>query len=125
MSQFVRVKRLTWLVVVYQIVIGVVLAGVGLAFNRDVAVSLIIGAFICAIAQLAFALIALRPKVGDTSGRMLAAVYTGAMSKFFIAAVLFACAIGLVESLKIPANAAFMLLAYVITQLLVWVIPKV
>ena len=125
MSVFLRVKRLTWMVFAYQLGIGSLLGGIGLAFNRDIAVSLVIGAFICAIAQLAFALIALRPKLGDTPGRMVAAVYAGAMSKFFIAAVFFALALGLVEFLKTPTNAANMLLAYVITQLSVWVIPKV
>jgi|SRR5690606_38141727 F0F1-type ATP synthase assembly protein I len=125
MSVFLRVKRLTWMVFAYQLGVGSLLGGIGLAFNRDIAVSLVIGAFICAIAQLAFALIALRPKLGDTPGRMVAAVYAGAMSKFFIAAVFFALALGLVEFLKTPTNAANMLLAYVITQLSVWVIPKV
>lgn len=125
MSVFLRVKRLTWMVFAYQLGVGSLLGGIGLAFNRDIAVSLVIGAFICAIAQLAFALIALRPKLGDTPGRMVAAVYAGAMSKFFIAAVFFALALGLVEFLKTPINAANMLLAYVITQLSVWVIPKV
>jgi F0F1-type ATP synthase assembly protein I len=125
MSVFLRVKRLTWMVFAYQLGFGSLLGGIGLAFNRDIAVSLVIGAFICAIAQLAFALIALRPKLGDTPGRMVAAVYAGAMSKFFIAAVFFALALGLVEFLKTPTNAANMLLAYVITQLSVWVIPKV
>lgn len=125
MSVFLRVKRLTWMVFAYQLGVGSLLGGIGLAFNRDIAVSLAIGAFICAIAQLAFALIALRPKLGDTPGRMVAAVYAGAMSKFFIAAVFFALAFGLVEFLKTPTNAANMLLAYVITQLSVWVIPKV
>ena len=125
MSVFLRVKRLTWMVFAYQLGVGSFLGGIGLAFNRDIAVSLVIGAFICAIAQLAFALIALRPKLGDTPGRMVAAVYAGAMSKFFIAAVFFALALGMVEFLKTPINAASMLLAYVITQLSVWVIPKV
>lgn len=125
MSVFLRVKRLTWMVFAYQLGVGSLLGGIGLAFNRDIAVSLVIGAFICAIAQLAFALIALRPKLGDTPGRIVAAVYAGAMSKFFIAAVFFALALGLVEFLKTPINAANMLLAYVITQLSVWVIPKV
>lgn len=122
--KLLKPKRVIWLTFTLQMLLGILLGGVSLAFNRDIAVSLVIGAWICALAQLAFALIALRPKVGETSGRMLSALYVGAMSKFLIAAVMFGCALGLVEAIAAPANVAAMLLAYAVTQLsLVW-LPK-
>lgn len=124
MSRYLNGRRIALRVIAYQSAIAVILGVVGLVFSQRVAISLAIGAFICVAANLWLALIAFRPKLGDSPSRMLAAFYAGAIGKFFITAGLFALVFLMVEWFKTPTYVALLILGYAVTQISVWLMPK-
>lgn len=123
MSRYLKGRAYALQTVASQCVLALVLGITGLAFSFQTAVSLFLGGMICVAANLWLALVAFRPALGEAPQKMLAAFYVGELGKFVITALLFLMAFKQVELLQAPAYAALAILAYVITQVMVWVYP--
>lgn len=122
-SRYLKGREFALQIVAGQLLVTLLLGVIGLFFNDQSAVSLVIGGMICVSANLWLALVVFRPALGEPPPKMLMALYVGELGKFIITAVLFLMAFKLVEFLKAPAYATLTILAYVITQAIVWVYP--
>jgi ATP synthase protein I len=123
MSRYLKGRGYALQIVASQFLLALVLGITGLAFNFQVAISLLLGGMICVSANLWLALVAFRPALGEAPQKILAAFYVGEFGKFIITALLFLLAFSSVGFLKTPSNAALTILAYVITQAMTWVYP--
>lgn len=122
MSQYLNGRAYALRAPAWQLVVTLLITLAGAVFHHQVAISLLIGGLIGATANAWLALVVFRPALGQGQHRMLLAFYLGQAGKWLISLLLLILAFTQVAWLKEPANAALMLLAYVMTQLVAWLI---
>jgi len=105
-----------------QLLITLLIAAAGALFQHQVAISLLIGGLIGVAANTWLALVVFRPALGQPPHKMLLAFYLGQASKWLVSLILLALAFSRIDWLREPTYAALMLLAYVMTQLVAWLI---
>lgn len=125
MSRYLKGRDFALQTVAVQLVTTLALGALGLAVEKQIAISLFVGGIICVTANLWLALVAFRPQLGAPPQKMLAAFYTGELGKFVITALMFLLAFKQIGFLKEAAYAATMILAYVIIQVVSWINPLV
>ncbi len=94
-------------------------------FKNQIAIAILCGGLICALANLWLVVVAFRPALGKPAGEILAAFYLGEAGKFLITASLFFIAFKRLELFKVPGNAFFMFAAFLTVQSTVWIYPLV
>ena len=125
MSRYLKGRDFALQTVAVQLLVTLALSALGLAINKQIAISLFAGGIICVTANLWLALVAFRPRLGAPPQKMLAAFYTGEFGKFVITALMFLLAFKQIGFLKEAAYAATIILAYVMVQVIAWLYPLV
>ena len=111
--------------VLAQFIVALLLAGVSLLISQrpEVSLSLLVGGLTCCLANLWFAVVAFRPKLRATPGKMLSAFYVGEMGRFVVIALAFMVAFQRLEWLKEVDNVVALFAGYMVNQGVVWVFP--
>ena len=125
MSRYLKGRDFALQTVAVQLLVTLVLSALGLAINKQIAISLFAGGIICVTANLWLALVAFRPALGAPTQKILAAFYVGELGKFVITALLFLLAFKKIAFLTHAPYAATMILAYVMVQVIAWLYPLV
>lgn len=121
-------SRFALQLVAVQIVVTLALSILGFCFSgleisKHVAVAILCGGMICALANVWLALVVFRPALGKPPAQMLTAFYVGEVGKFIITAVLFLIAFKTSTLLKQPFYALLMFAAYMLVQCTAWAYP--
>ncbi len=125
MSRYLRGRDFALQTVAIQLLVTMALSALGLAINKQIAISLFAGGIICVTANLWLALVAFRPPLGAPTQKILAAFYVGELGKFVITALLFLLVFKKIALFTHASYAATMILAYVLVQAIAWLYPLV
>jgi len=123
MSRYLKGQDFALQMVAIEFAVSVLLAAGGFLIDDHIAFSLLIGGLVCTAANAWLAVVAFRPRLGESTGKMLAAFYTGELGKFLIVALLFVLAFRRLEWLKDADNALALFAGYLVAQTVVWVYP--
>jgi ATP synthase protein I len=122
MSRYLNGRVYAFRAVIIQLLLTLLIAAIGLAFNYQTAISLLVGGMIGVSANFWLARVAFRPALGQPEGKMLMAFYLGEFGKWLISILLFLLVFKHIHFIKDVLYAALMLLAYVTTQIAAWLI---
>jgi len=99
-------------VLVLQLIVTLVAVPIGLLFGQSVALSVLIGAGVCLLANASFALWVFRGYRAQEPGRLLIRFYGAEMGKIAMILCLFTVSFVTIEGLHLPA----LLIAYLVVQ---------
>lgn len=101
-------------ILIVQLGMTLVLTAAVLPFGKSIALSVLIGAGVCVLANSVFALGVFRKYRAQESGSLVALFYAAEIVKLFVILALFAVAFATIEGLNLPA----LLIAYFAAQVL-------
>ena len=94
-----QVKRVLWT----QLVVGLIAIAVALPFGTPAALSALIGAAVCFLANMVFAFWVFRKYRAQDAGLLVMRMYGAEMAKIVMTLALFAVAFATIEGLNLPA----------------------
>lgn len=117
-------------IVAAQVIFTGVLVLLGLLLSDQeirhrVAIAILCGGIISSLANLWLAIVAFRPRLGQSPQRMLAAFYMGELGKFVLIAVGFLLVFKKIAILKEPSYALLLFASFLMVQFTVWIYPLV
>lgn len=117
-------RRLALRLLLIQCVVVLFLSGLTLLFwDKSQALSALMGASIALLGNLYYSWRALRPLTAQALSKLASNFYRAVFGKYLIVLVLFALSFNFITLFKVPQNALFMILAFVVTQLVVNLAP--
>ena len=94
-----QVKRVLWT----QLIVGLIAIAVALPFGAPAALSALIGAAVCLLANMVFAFWVFRKYRAQEAGMLVMRMYGAEIAKIVLILVLFAVAFATIEGLNLPA----------------------
>ena len=94
-----QVKRVLWT----QLIVGLIAIAVALPFGAPAALSALIGAAVCLLANMVFAFWVFRKYRAQDAGLLVMRMYGAEMAKIVLILFLFAVAFATIEGLNLPA----------------------
>jgi F0F1-type ATP synthase assembly protein I len=114
-----RVSRLFLL----QVFLAAVMVTASCWVSKSAVVSVLVGSLIGLSTSVWMALVLLRPAASETPGKLLGALYIGELGKYLFVMAFFAIAFKKIVLVRDPHNALWMIGAFAITQLVIWLWP--